>query len=252
MTNSIAILADAFPTDHWLEQLSWMANVLLAIGALIAVWQVRAAIKQAKCALQQNEIAISQLKIMGDQLELTKTDIMLRSKREAIAVALEQCKRFAEHIVPAFDKLGPELIRKGYHKELPLNTDPQFPVIPQKADPVGVHIWLSDVTLRTSIVQALNELESFAMYFANDLADESVAFIPAGQSFCCICEYYRLFIGVYRQPDKVKLYQNLVKLYGIWKPRLERTVLEEQGKLLESKIQKLPEDKKGKPLGTVL
>jgi hypothetical protein len=240
MTNSINILADAIAKDHWLEQLSWTATVLLAIGAMFALWQVRAAIKQAKCALEQNKIAVDQLKMMGEQLEISKADIVLRSKREAIAVALDQCKRFAEHIVPAFDKLGPELIRKGYHKELPLNTDPQFPVIPQQADPVGVKIWFSEVDLRTSIVQALNELESFAMYFANDLADESVAFIPAGQSFCHICEYYRLFIGVYRQPDKVKLYQNLVKLYGMWKPRLERTVLEEQGKLLESKLQKLP------------
>jgi hypothetical protein len=89
------------------------------------------------------------------------------------------------------------------------------------------------------------------MYFANDLADESVAFTPAGLSFCQTCQYYRLFIGAYRQAE-IKLYQNLVKLYGIWKPRLDRTVLEEQGKLLEAKKQKLPADKRGSPLGTVL
>jgi hypothetical protein len=90
------------------------------------------------------------------------------------------------------------------------------------------------------------------MYFASDLADESVAFTPTALTFCQMCEYFRLFIGVYRQPDKVKLYQNLVKLYQMWKPRLERTALEEQAKLLDAKKQKLPADKKGVPLGTVL
>jgi hypothetical protein len=36
------------------------------------------------------------------------------------------------------------------------------------------------------------------------------------------------------------LYQNLVKLYAIWKPRLERTVLQEQSKLLDQKMKNLP------------
>lgn len=248
MTNSFAVLADAIVKDHWLEQLSWGANVLLALVALIALWQVRAAIKQARCALEQNRIAIEQLKVMGDQLELSKADIVLRSKRESIAIALEQCKRFAESILPHLDNLNRELLAKNY--VVPNNVDPEFPMLPQEADPVGVQLWLSDPDLRAKIVNTLNELESFAMYFATDLADESVAFTPTAQTYCQACEFYRLFIGVYRQPEKVKLYQNLVRLYGMWKPRLERTVLEEQGKQLESKMQKLPAGKKGTPLGT--
>ena len=59
-----------------------------------------------------------------------------------------------------------------------------------------------------------------------------------------------LFIGVFRQPQNVKLYQNIVILYGMWKPRLEKTVLDEQVKSIESKRQKLPPDKHGTPLGT--
>ncbi|HEX7470925.1 MAG TPA: hypothetical protein VF437_09390, partial [Verrucomicrobiae bacterium] len=101
-------------------------------------------------------------------------------------------------------------------------------------------------------IHALNELESFAMYFASDLADEHVAFTPAALSFCQTCDYYRLFIGAYRRNEAVKLYQNLVKLYGMWRPRLERSILEEQGKLIDMKKQKLPPDKHGTPLGTVL
>lgn len=246
-----AFLAElAAPAPHLLEQLSWVANIILAVAALLAIWQVFAAVRQAKCALEQNKITIEQLKVMASQLEVARTDIILRSKREAIAVALEQCKRYAEQIVPHFDALTQKMVAKGYQPSQ--NINPEFPFIPQQEDPTGAQIWSNDVDLRTKIVQTLNELESFAMYFANDLADESIAFTPTGLSFCQICEFYRLFIGVYRQPDKVKLYQNIVKLYAVWRPRLERTVLEEQGKALEAKKQKLPADKKGTPLGTVL
>ena len=250
--NKIAtVLADALPKDsHWLEQLSWASSVIMAIAALFALKQVYAAIGQAKSALKQNQLALEQIKLTAAQLEVSRADIVLRSRREAIAVALEQCKRFAEDIVPHVDKINKEMMAKNY--PMPTNVDPDFPLLLKEVDQLGVNIWLNEIDLRTRIVQTLNEVESFAMYFASDLADESVAFTPTALTFCQTCEYYRLFIGVYRQPDKMKLYQNLVKLYGMWKPRLERTVLEEQGKLLEAKKQKLPADKKGTPLGTVL
>lgn len=235
---------------QWLEPLSWAANVALVVVAILALRQVRAAVHQANSALEQNRLALEQLKLTASQLEVSRIDITIRSKREAVAFALDQCKRFAETILPQLDRLAGELGKRGY--KLPSDVDRSFPFISAAQDPIGAKVWNEEKELKLKIVHALNELESFAMYFACDLADECVAFTPTAQSFCNNCEYFRLFIGVYRQPENVLLYQNLVKLYGVWKPRLERTVLEEQGKLLESKKQKLPADRKGTPLGTVL
>ncbi len=245
------LLAEATSRDFQLaEQLSWGANILLAIFAGLALRQVSAAVNQAKCALEQNRIALDQLKLTSEQLEVSRADLVLRSRRESIAVALEQCKRFADTIIPHFQTVGSELAAKQY--KFPTKANPDFPFLSQAADPVGAKLWAADPEMRIKIICALNELESFAMYFASDLADESVAFTPTAVSFCQICEHFSSFIGVFRPPEHMKLYQNLVKIYGIWKPRLERTVLEEQGKLLESKKQLLPPDKKGTPLGTVL
>ena len=246
-----AILADiGVKNSSLLEQISWGANIVLACAAIFALWQVRAAIQQAKGVLEQNRISLEQLKLTASQLEVSRADIILRSRREAIAVALEQCKRFAESIVPLLDSINKEMAARNY--QMPQHIDPDFPLLPREADPLGVQIWMNEAELRAKIVHCLNELESFAMYFASDLADENVAFTPTALTFCQNCEYYRLFIGAYRQPDKMRLYQNLVKLYGMWKPRLEKTTIEEQAKLLEAKKQKLPPDKKGTPLGTVL
>jgi hypothetical protein len=93
MTLIAVVFADAvaLPKDsHWLEQLSQISTIVLATAALLALWQVRAAIKQAKAALEQNRIALEQLKLTASQLEIARADIVLRSRREAIAVALEQ------------------------------------------------------------------------------------------------------------------------------------------------------------------
>ena len=251
MSVTSLLMADSSVTDFgWLEQLSRASNVVLAFAALWALQQVRAAIKQARAALEQNRISLDQLKLMAAQLEVSRADITVRSRRESIAVALEQCKRFAELIVPHTDQISKELAAKGYFSAVKANPD--FPFVPVAPNDPFAKIWNTHEDLRTKAVHAMNELESFAMYFATDLADESVAFPPTAQSFCQICERYQLFIGAYRQPDSVRLYPNLVKLYGMWKPRVERTVLEEQGKVIESKKQKLPAEKKGTPLGTVL
>lgn len=226
---------------HWLEYASWIANVVLAGTALVAVIQVWTALKTAKATLQQ-------VKVSTDHLALAQKEIILRSRREALGMALDQCKRFAETIVPHFDRLQDLLkAQGGYSPSGPIDIN--FSMVDPNVDPKGLAIWQIQSS-RIQIVQALNELESFAMYFASDLADEEAAFAPAGQTLCLICEQYRFFIGAYRPIEGVKLYQNLVKLYGIWRPRLEHTKLEEQGKVLDQKKKQLPKDQRGKPLGT--
>jgi hypothetical protein len=248
---SAPILSEVTPiAHHWLEIVSWIANGVLAIVGVIALSQVWAAIKTANTALAQTKILLEQVRVATDQLELSRKDIILRSRRESLSIALEQCKRFAESIVPNFDKLHREMVNQKKYLPPPVETDPNFPVIPAEMDPQGAKLWGTDHDLRMQIVNVLNELESFAMYFACDLADEQTAFVPTAQTFCSECEYLRWFIGVFRPKEGVKLYQNVVKLYGLWKPRLERTVLEEQSKLLDQKKKQLPADKPGNPLGT--
>jgi hypothetical protein len=234
--------------SRWPECVSAIANAVVAVAAIIALTQVWAAIRSAKAALAQTKILLDQVKVSADQLELARKDIILRSRREALGLALEQCKRYAECISPHIDSLYQALQQKKFKPAG--KVDPQFPRYPGDWDPAAVAIWVNDEPLRVKIVHALNELESFAMYFACELADEEVAFAPIGDPFCKICEHFRFFIGVFRPDEGAKLYQNLVKVYGMWKPRLELAMLEQQTKMLDDKKKLLPADRKGKPLGT--
>jgi hypothetical protein len=131
-------------------------------------------------------------------------------------------------------------------------VNPEFPFIPPNASSaVAYQLW-ADIPLRQRIINALNELESFAQYFENDLADEAIAFTPTGQAFCIQCEILSIYIGIFRQENNFKLYQNLAKLYAQWKPRVERTVLDEQGKVLQTLKSKLPPDERRPCIGTKL
>lgn len=238
---NLETLADVSAPDfHWLECLSWAANVVLAIAAIYALKQVHAAIKQAKSSLDQNKLTL-------EQIEISRKDIILRSRREATALAIQQCERFAEKIIPHLHDVFNELQRRKYVPPQP--TNPEFPFIPAPMNSVNHQIWL-DAPFRSKIINAMNELESFAQYFTNDLADEGVAFTPTGQSFCQQCQHLSFFIGIFRQDHFPKLYQNVVKLYQLWKPRVERMVLEEQGKKIETLKSKLPPDDPRHPLGT--
>jgi hypothetical protein len=105
---NLGILAEANATNFlWWECLSWAANVILAVAAIYALKQVHAAIKQAKSSLDQNKLTL-------EQIEISRKDIILRSRREATGLAIQQCARFAEKIIPHLTELFNELERRKY------------------------------------------------------------------------------------------------------------------------------------------
>jgi hypothetical protein len=224
---------------EWIEVIYWIAGIVVAIAVVYGLKQVRAAIRQAKASLEQNRLSL-------EQIELSRKDIMLRSKREALTLAIKECEYWANEIVPCLDKLNVKLTAVKY-AATPLPSM-EFPPV-EKPHESAVRVW-NDLPLRTEVVAALNKMEAFAMYFATDLAAEDVAFLPTGGPFCNACRHLSVFIGAYRQDNQVKLYNNIVKLYGIWKPRAELAVLQNQEQALQAQKSKLPQSKPRAPLGT--
>lgn len=86
------------------------------------------------------------------------------------------------------------------------------------------------------ISSTLNNLEYFAMHFSHNLADESVIFQSAHQTFLPIVEllYYHIS-GSNDNSKHSKLYTNLIDLYVAWKEKdaqLKNSVVEEQRKAI--------------------
>ena len=72
---------------------------------------------------------------------------------------------------------------------------------------------------KLGLVHILNELEVFSVAMLNGVADENIVFTPFGRVFCEFIEEEHLKLTFSRTTGTP--YENLVKLYNIWKDRLE-------------------------------
>lgn len=223
--------------NPWLDYVSCATNVVLAGCALYALKQIRAAIEQVKLSAEQT-------KTMADQLKIAREDVEIRYTREATKVTLDQCARWASRILPELNRLSDGLVKAGY--TFPKDANPSFTLARAKQDPHIQKIW--GTQLRLEVLAALNEAESFAMYFTSGLADESIAFPPVAQGYCQLCQGLASFIGVHRPENSVQLYPNLVRLYEIWASRLEHEKLNVQQRNLDAQKSGLPPTKKSKPI----
>lgn len=222
----------------WLEQVSWAANAILAVVAIIGMFQIVAAVRQAKAGLEQVKISTDQLKIAADQFELSRKDAALTARRECISSALEQCQEFAK-LIQETGRVANELKGLGYDPKG--ETDATFPFIPPAKDPKASQIWTENKNgVVSRILEVLNKHEAFAMYFVHGLADDQIAFPPTGQSFCNQCEFFATFIGLYRNKPGFEYYRNLVTLYQSWKTRLLKRELEQRELALKMEKNKLP------------
>jgi hypothetical protein len=89
------------------------------------------------------------------------------------------------------------------------------------------------------IVDTLNELNMFAAYFVTEVADEKVGFATIGRSFCRTVESHYDLIALARDNPAEDYWYSIVRLYGIWRPRLEKSELVAKTKVLQSRINEL-------------
>lgn len=73
--------------------------------------------------------------------------------------------------------------------------------------------------LSNYISNTLNNLELFSMYFTHNIADESVIYQSAHQTFIAIAELLYYNIAQNNTLDCSTYYTNLIELYRVWKSR---------------------------------
>lgn len=85
--------------------------------------------------------------------------------------------------------------------------------------------------LLMSMVETLNDLEYFAMYFNNGLADEEVVYQSLHQTYCNFVQAVYFFIASRNYCGKDKYYTNVIDLYQQWSDRyLEKQQAEKSAK----------------------
>jgi len=210
---------------------------------------------------KQIKLAKKQLIIAQQQLSESQKQIKINSQRQAATLAAELVKGFIEEIVPLVDMINSKNEQINYKN----------PISPVK-DFMNSELTKIDKNIIDSLTNKpeeifhleltlVNKLEAFAIYFANGIADEKIAFTSTGDLFCQCVETYYYYISILRaRKGDLHAYEDIVALYKCWKDRinsyLAKMEKDELSEEIVKKMQKLQEfdarnyeDKKIVPLG---
>jgi hypothetical protein len=189
-----------------LEELYFIAGVVLATGILIAIKQLK------------------------QQRQLTK----IQNRRDAFKIAAERCEYFGREIAPmvlAFDKaLAVDKI-DVLAKCKVTRTEKGLRMESHNVNPAEVAALNKHADKMTIL---LNSIEGFALYFVTGVADDNVGFFTCGKMFVDLFEKH---LPIYAMSDSLKdSAQSTQALYARWRERLVQRDLVAQKKAIEAKL----------------
>lgn len=146
-------------------------------------------------------------------LSIAQRDMMTRATRDARTSAIERCREFADKIINLSQQIRfqiPDFVNDEklvvFGGEGETNQRP------------AAKVWADALPIKLSnqCIELLNQLESWAMYFTQELADASVAYEPCGPVFMAIViQQYPLLVHLRAQAGSGQ-YPNLVRLFEAW------------------------------------
>lgn len=227
-----------------LEASDHVASIMVLVVSAFALYQIKLA-KDAAVSAQAN------LKLTADSIDLAKEDIKLRSTREAVTLAAEQCERFAGKLQEIQRRIS-----NMYQHGLP---EIQWTLKNDSFDGETIGedsaSWMKAAErFSLDIGYILNQLEAFAIYFDKGAADEQVAYGSTGIVFCDIAERMAPFIVSIREGNTRSSvvsgpFQSTVNMYKVWASRLKSEYLQSQVDAMQEEMGGL-ETAPRKPIGT--
>jgi len=180
------------------------------------------------------------------QLTITRDISRENAKREAYKLAADECRHFAQDIVP----LGTTLHNHINEKNIQSFAHPSFVVTRGEIEKHNFNLMIlqKEIPIITlDLITYLNAMEAFAIFFASGVAAEEIGYRETGTSFCSAVERYMPAVWAMRQVNV--RYESTVRLYEIWHARQEAEKISKQMKALEEAAKRLPKETI-KPIGT--
>ena len=172
-------------------------------------------------------IALAYLAYRGlAQIKLTKELATTNAKREAFKLAVEECRFYANHIVPARAPLLNAAKAKGIPSLAPSSFTISQGQITQLEMP-GRDLRAEIMALESLVVTYANLIEAFSMAFTSGVADEAVAYRETARAFCQTFPEVVPFIDFCRK-NEIARYESAIQLYELWQTRLVSEVVTKQ------------------------
>jgi hypothetical protein len=166
---------------------------------------------------------LRQIWIASEQLKFTKEIVEANKKREAVKLAAELCKYFAETVAPAAQDLWVEYTRLNLH-----GLDLKKEGIKIVCHDTEVKDVIFDFRLLNEewskfdwkVTNYLNRLESFAIPFAAGVSDNEIGYQETASAFCTAVLSVLPAIWHVRQTQPGVKYKSALSLFCIWNNRL--------------------------------
>lgn len=154
------------------------------------------------------------------QLRISKQIARTNARREAFKLAADECRFYAKEVVPLANKFATEYKQLGLTC---LSGPSQFRI--EKGEIVG-HSFPVDLLqkeipkIAESLVECLNAVEAFALFFTSGVADDDLGFQETAISFCKLTAQH---MGAYFHMRHINAarYESTIKLFEIWQKRLQ-------------------------------
>lgn len=179
------------------------------------------------------------------QLKLTKKAIVISAKRSAAELASKQVEIYNKTIIPSQDKLF-LMEEKNTMKRIKLKDLKKFTnnELDARIDKETQNkIIKENIQNLHEILEILNSMEAFSIYFTKGVADEEIAYSSVGRTFCHSVENYSTDICFLRKNDETSAFNNLVKLYSIWNSRVKSEKLSKELEAKKSELKNIYIDK---------
>lgn len=202
---------------EWFELIYFISGIILTIGVVVG---------------------IKHFKVAKDEIKLLKKDYETRNERASIEKSIEYLNLFATEFIP---KAG-QVIEKIEGKvndtyKGPINKDFRFDENCKLESKYIKEILIASV--QNDAIDILNRFEYFSAAFVSGLADEELAFNPLARTYCSYIESLYVILCYLRRDEDHNTFEYTVKLYDLWKKRLEKTTLEKRRSKLDKEISEI-------------
>jgi len=179
---------------------------------------------------------LEHIKAAKENLKISKESIKTQSLRDSYRLAGEQCKYFAEDIVP---------LAKKFFKELEIQDCKFLEKFQSSIDKDKIKFSLLDGQTVTNqdleilnnseyLTDLINKLEGFSMYFCSGVANEKVGFITAGRGYCGLVKD---LLPIVIPRIKEGYYKNISMLFINWQNKVKTENIKMEQKRLQKDLE---------------
>ncbi len=170
--------------------------------------------------------------------------VVAQAMREGRTCAIHRCEEWATKVIPRNGEIYRKLAEGKVALFVPSLAEVKFESEVQPALASRANVWWDALPpdVPRLIVEHMNALEAWSMYFTSGVADRDLAFGPCAPTYVTTVGRYYAFLLVMRSGQGAGKFPNTVLLFQEWYHKLDRERkagemkrLDEQMKQLQSK-----------------